>query len=285
MKKIVSAVLLTALIASILVGFSACALKPDKNHLVNYDSMEMVWNDEFDELKSEWHSEEDGVRRGGYWDIDQVSVVNGNMVITTEYKENGKFGAGWYTGSVYTKDRFTMDSGYVEARCKMPKGQGLWGAFWLLSNDMSENGNGTEIDVVESPYYNDPNSPKWWKNTAFHTIHAKGYGEKHVSKQSRYYDVGNEIYDNYNTYGVYWDKNGYTFYVNGMRTWQTDYYPTTADEYLWLSVEIAGQHGSANPSNPKNKYTWAGEITNNAGGKNFKSEFMIDYVRCYKLKK
>lgn len=36
-----------------------------------------------------------------------------------------------------------------------------------------------------------------------------------------------------------------------------------------------------NPANPDNEFTWGGEITSNEGGKDFVSEFVIDYVRCY----
>lgn len=52
-------------------------------------------------------------------------------------------------------------------------------------------------------------------------------------------------------------------------------------EYLWLSVEISGEGGSGNPANPDNEFTWGGEIASNEGGKDFVSEFVIDYVRCY----
>lgn len=81
--------------------------------------------------------------------------------------------------------------------------------------------------------------------------------------------------------GSYWDENGYKFFVNGMLTWETDFMPSTAPEYLWLSVEISGEGGSGNPANPDNEFTWGGEIASNEGGKDFVSEFVIDYVRCY----
>lgn len=90
--------------------------------------------------------------------------------------------------------------------------------------------------------------------------------------------------DDFYTFGVYWDENGYEFYVNGERTWKTSFNPTTAPQYLWLSVEISGEMTSADPSNPDNVYTWGGEITSNPEGQDFVSEFVIDYVKCYKVK-
>ena len=40
-----------------------------------------------------------------------------------------------------------MKYGYVEMRAKMPKGQGLWPAFWMLNH--YDNGNQPEIDIME----------------------------------------------------------------------------------------------------------------------------------------
>lgn len=280
MKK-AAFIVFVLLMAVCCAAFTAC-LYPSSLHKVDYGKLELIWQDEFDTFNTEyWHSEDDGVRRGGYWDIGQVSVKDGMMVITTEYKEDGAFGPGWYTGSVYTRDTFTMESGYAEVRCKMPAGAGHWGAFWLSSTDMVAGGDGTEIDVVESAYYNDPYNPSWYKETVFHTIHAQGYGDKHKVKQSGYYHVG-DIYNEFHTYGVEWNEEGYTFYIDGERTWKTSFCPATAQEYLWLSVEISGEMTSADPANPENVYTWGGEITSN-GGNDFKSEFIIDYVRCYNV--
>ena len=47
----------------------------------------------------------------------------------------------------------------------------------------------------------------------------------------------------------------------------------------WDMVQIEAVGG--NPANPDNEFTWGGEITSNEGGKDFVSEFVIDYVRCY----
>ena len=48
---------------------------------------------------------------------------------------------------------------------------------------------------------------------------------------------------------------------------------------FWLNSPEMKAGG--NPANPDNEFTWGGEITSNEGGKDFVSEFVIDYVRCY----
>lgn len=283
MKRYAISITAAIIMAVVLTAFAGCfqILSPNADVKIDLSQLSLVFEDNFDEFDSEvWWSGDDGIRRGGYWDIDQVEVKDGNMIITTQYLEDGKFGKGWYTGSVYTKGKKEFKSGYAEARCILPKGSGLWGAFWLQSPNMAAEGGGAEIDVVEGPYYNDPYNSSKLKNTVFHTLHTGGYGDGHIALQSPYYKVSN-IYDEFHTYGVRWDENGYTFYVDGMQTWQTKEMTTTDNEFLWLSVEIAGEYGTADPSNPKNKYTWAGEIERN--GKDFVSTFVIDYVKVYAL--
>lgn len=59
--------------------------------------------------------------------------------------------------------------------------------------------------------------------------------------------------------------------------------PIFADEFDVFDTDTwwSGEGGSGDPSNPDNEFTWGGEITSNEGGKEFVSEFVIDYVRCY----
>ena len=284
MKKLLATIAATALLITLAVSAVSCVHSPDEDSVIDYDALgEPVFADDFDGFDATvWKAANDGVRRGGYWDMGQIEAVDGNLVITTEYLEDGTFGAGWYTGAIVSERRFEGGGYYAEVRCKLPVGAGQWGAFWLNSPDMTADGNGTEIDVVEGAYYDDPKMDDKYKDTAFHTIHAFGYGDEHKSKQSPYYKVERGIYDSFNTYGVYWDEDGYKFFVNGMLTLETDFCPSEAAEYLELSVEIAGAYDSADPSNPDNKYTWGGEITSNEGGKDFVSEFVIDYVKVYK---
>lgn len=283
MKKTTKVVSLVIMLILIISMFSGCTVlqKPNSFSKIDTSNMKLIFKDDFNTLNTtKWNLEKGCVRRGGYWDDSQINVRDGNMIITTEYK-NGEFGEGWYTGSATTEGIFEPTKGYAECRCILPKGSGQWGAFWLQSPNMDEGKNGTEIDVIEGPYYNDPYNPAKFKNTAFHTIHYGGYGENSKSKMSPFYSVDKDIYNEFNTYGVLWDETGYTFYVNGKKTWKTKFCPTTEPEYLWLSVEISGE--DANPANPNNKFAWSGEIEKNEGGKNFKSEFIIDYVRCYEI--
>ena len=50
-------------------------------------------------------------------------MSDGTLKITTEYKENGKYGPGYYTGMLNTKGLFEQTHGYFEIRCILPKAE------------------------------------------------------------------------------------------------------------------------------------------------------------------
>ncbi len=73
----------------------------------------------------------------------------GHLVIRATTSETGGYTSGW----VWSKNNASFGYGTISARIKMPEGQGLWPAFWLMGADSDtvawpESG---EIDVVELP--------------------------------------------------------------------------------------------------------------------------------------
>lgn len=280
------------LLSAMMFAFSACSVnisKPNENKTLDLSNMNLVFEDDFNgELNKDiWQTDfETPVRRGGYWTDEQCFTENGNLIIRTEYKENGSQGAGWYSGTCSTRNTLQYTYGYFEVRCKAPAAEGLWSAFWMqspsMANDETNGGkDGAEIDIMESPYYNDPvNKAKTYRNTTMHTIHVDGYGDAHTAKSSKFICVDKDMYSDFNTYGVLWTKDEYVFYVNGKETWRTDFGVSQVPEFLWLSVEIAGESNSSNPENTDNKFTWSGDIRNNGKDK-FPADFVVDYVRVY----
>lgn len=279
-----------------LIGCTPKDIKTPSGGFLKLDGMEKVFEDDFnDGFDKEawtsdryWDSDHEYIRRGGYWDVDQCFPdEQGNLIMRTEYKNGGKYGDGYYTGMLNTRGRKEFKYGYFEIRCKIPKAQGLWSAFWMLSdtyNTVTGDGRGgAEIDIMESPYFNDPQMPsKYYRNTTFHTLHIDGYGDNHKSLASPKYVVQNDIYETFNTYGVLWTEKEYVFYINGVESWRTNFGVSDSPQYLIMSIEISGEHSKtqANPANPDNKYCWAGEIMDNPP-ELLPADFIIDYVRVY----
>lgn len=255
---------------------------------VDMDKFELVFADEFDgeELDtSVWGTSagigNTSVRRGGYWNTDMATVSDGMLHIATKYfpdgyKGNGK--PGWYTAELTTQKSFTQTKGYFEVRCILPKGCGMWSAFWLMGHGVGKIGNGgtdgAEIDIFESPCY----SEKGIKHKSVSSnIHYDGYGEEHRQKNictSLLYQ--NDPYEEFNTYALEWSDDEYIIYVNGIEAGRSDFGGISQDEeWLLLSVEVGGDNGVPAES-------WAGPSIETAPDE--VTDFIVDYVRVYQYK-
>lgn len=222
-----------------------------------------------------WQHYRQGVRKGGYWDKNQAFVKDSNLVIRTEYKKDGEYGAGWYCDRIDSRHLWEQKYGYFECRCILPAAQGLWSAFWLSTEaigDFVPGKKGTEIDVFESPLWHRCLKNKD-NNMVTSNLHYGGYKAGHRYKNVAVPKPVNP-YTEYNTYGVEWNEDGYIFYVNGKETGRSRYGGVSeVPEYLILSVEIDGVAGKPFPG-------WSGKITRNAPG-TFPVDFIVDYVKVY----
>ena len=241
----------------------------------------LTFSDEFDGDSldaAKWRQHDGGgVRKGGYWSLRQTRVEDGNLIISTQYKEDGEFGPGWYTAGLDTANSFKQAYGYFECRCILPKGQGLWSAFWMINSNVgkvSEDAlQGAELDIMESPFWH-LGGRRSWKITQ--NIHYSGY-----DLQTKYHNVGilaldNDPYENYNTYGLMWTPDEYVFYINGRVVGRSTYGGiSTQPEYMILSCEVDGGNGSPT-------FGWSGNIEKNDKA-TFCAEYKVDYVRAYAL--
>lgn len=271
----------------ITVLFVLCSLLPwIPAEKVDMDKFELAWSDEFDGNtldSTKWKGlffsgDETFMRKGGYWNMTQIAVKDGNLHISTDYYENGLNGnglGGWYSGAIYTKDLFEQTHGYFEIRCILPEGNGMWSAFWLncstMSNVDGSGKDGAEIDIFESAFYDST-----LRNQVSCNIHYDGYGEDlQSSNVCQPLILANNPYEEYNTYGLEWNEDEYIFYINGIETGRSTFGGTSmVDEYLILSVEVGGANGVAADS-------WAGsklEPGTETG------DFIVDYVRVYQYK-
>lgn len=262
---------------------------------INLDDFELTWSDEFDgdELdRSKWgFSWWITARKGGYWHEDLVSVRDGNLIITAEYKdealenyysdaEEDQYKPGWYTGCITTRGKFEQCYGYYEVRCKLPAATGMWSAFWMMNEGVYNidgfGQDGTEVDIFESMNYKD----HWWGNDCVVTgIHYDGYGEDSKGDSIGRYMVENNPYEEFNTYGLEWTKDEYIFYINGVETGRLSTGGVSQNpEYLILSCEFAGEDGVAFADRHG-----VGSIDNTPDS-NWPAEFVVDYVRVYQHK-
>lgn len=120
------------------------------------------------------------------------------------------YGACQYTSArLITKDKFEQKYGKFEARIKIPRGQGMWSAFWMLGSNIDEVGWAKcgEIDIME----NIGREPL----TVHGTIHGPDYsGGSGIGAPFLLADEA-AFADNFHVYALEWSENQISFFVDG----------------------------------------------------------------------
>jgi beta-glucanase (GH16 family) len=200
--------------------FSPAQTRPESSGRAGW---ELVWSDEFNAPDnspvdlSKWVSESGGNGWGNqeleYYTtrLDNAFQQGGNLVIKVlQEKYTGADGvARDYTSArLKTLGKFSQKYGRFEARIKIPQGQGIWPAFWMLGDDIGKVGwpKCGEIDTME----NIGKEPA----TVHGTIHGPGYsGDKGISAP---YSLPPDQHfaDDFHLYAVEWEPKAIRFYVD-----------------------------------------------------------------------
>ena len=125
------------------------------------EPMVLVWQDEFDGPAGQspdttnWQYDI-GTNWGNSqleYDTDRPENVSldGGGHLTIIARREDYLGRAYTSARINTRGRFEQARGRFEARMKLPSGQGLWPAFWLLGGDFGTVGWPTcgEIDIME----------------------------------------------------------------------------------------------------------------------------------------
>ncbi|HEY3412095.1 MAG TPA: family 16 glycosylhydrolase [Armatimonadota bacterium] len=122
---------------------------------------------------------------------------------------------GNYTSArLLTKGKVSAQYGYIEGRIKIPYGQGVWPAFWMLGTDIGTVGwpSCGEIDIME----NIGNE----RSTVHGTIHGPGYSGGSSLGAPYTLPNGLQFKDAYHTFAVWWRPDAITWDVDGI-TYET----------------------------------------------------------------
>ena len=142
---------------------------------INLNDYSLVFSDEFngDSLDTDVWQDVPGLGTGEIFDRSMLSFDGENLIMSTEYLEDGPKGAGWYTGGIENTEAYSnfKPGCYFECRCIVPSAKGMWSAFWMMTSGERNYRNGrhmeyTEIDVMESFYYGQKH-----QNSTINTVH------------------------------------------------------------------------------------------------------------------
>ncbi len=180
---------------------------------------DVVWSQDFDGAvgsapdRSVWTNETGSGGWGNneletYTDSRSNSALDGqgNLVITAKREADGSYTSARLT----TQGKYTPQYGRVEARIQIPRGQGIWPAFWMLGADLPQSGwpGAGEIDVME----NVGNEPA----TVHGTVHGPGYSGGQGISTPYQHPQGWSFADTFHTFAVDWKPGSITWSVDGV---------------------------------------------------------------------
>ncbi|MBR4022123.1 MAG: family 16 glycosylhydrolase [Ruminococcus sp.] len=249
------------------------------NEIPQLDGYDLLWNDEFngnalDETIWNYEPHEPGWTNEELQEYttstDNVFVRDGSLIIKAIKTE--KDGSDYYTsGKVTSQNKKDFTYGKVVARAKVPEGQGLWPAIWMMPKDEGFYGQWPkcgEIDIMEVLCSN--------TKTAYGTIH---YGEPHAEQQGIYNLESGSFSEDFHEFSVEWEPGEMRFYIDGnlyhtVNDWFTAVkdeeekpYPAPFNQPFFVQMNLAV--GGTWPGNPDETTDFD------------KAEFEIDYVRVY----
>jgi beta-glucanase (GH16 family) len=229
------------------------------------------WNDEFDGAQldhGKWVEELGGHGFGNNElqtytaRAENLRVGGGNLVIEARREDHD--GRHYTSARIKTAGLVERTHGRYEARIRIPRGQGIWPAFWLLGADCQATGwpRCGEIDIME----NIGKEP----STVHGTLHGPGYSGEHAFGKPSALDTG-AYADDYHLYAVEWEPREIRWYRDGIL------YHTARPElvkgdwvyehpfYVILNLAVGGYW----PGNPD-------------ASTSFPQQMLVDYVRVYR---
>ncbi|SFU30432.1 Glycosyl hydrolases family 16 [Pustulibacterium marinum] len=171
-------------------------------------------------------------------------------------------------GDLYTSTRITTQGkqefqyGYIEIKAKLPTGQGIWPAFWMLGSNITEKGwpwSG-EIDILEYV-----GKEPHMVYTSLHT--QDSHGETINSKKTAF----ENIEEGYHTFAIDWDAERIIFFVDEQPVYT--FAPENKTEAVWpfdqpfyilVNMAIGGNFGGP-------------EVDDTI----FPQQYSIDYIKVY----
>jgi beta-glucanase (GH16 family) len=172
-----------------------------------------------------------------------------------------------YTSAkITTRGKFAAAPGKVEARIRIPAGQGLWPAFWMLGNDLATVGwpASGEIDIME----NKGSTP----NASSSALHGPGYFGNTPFSHTNFLPAPFNLTDDLHVYSVEWDASHALFYAEPTihysvsRSALQSYGPSILDKPYFVILNLAV--GGNFDGDPKSDAI-------------LPATMLVDYVRVY----
>lgn len=232
----------------------------------------IVWHDEFEgkELdKTNWTFDLGGNGWGNAeWEVytnrpENARVEDGKLIIEARQEPITFSGRPYSSARIKTQGLRAWQYGRIEARIKLPNGQGIWPAFWMLGENINNAGwpNAGEIDILEyigkTPHQ------------IYATIHAPGYSGGNGVGSNLVVDE-DSLKNDFHVYALEWEPTELRWYFD-----DKEYFKVTDQDvpdkwifdhpfFIIMNVAIGGR--------------WPGYPDSTTV---FPQRMYVDYVRVY----
>lgn len=244
---------------------------------------QLIWSDEFNGTsldRSKWTLETGGDGWGNnelqyYTAGENVSEQDGYLTITARPQDYG--GRKYTSARLITKGKGAWTYGRVEARIRLPYGQGVWPAFWMLGANIDKVGfpRCGEIDIMEMVGgRNGGNAVAWG---SLHRPNEDPNPRTQVKSFSAAYRNPNNanFSDDFHVFGVEWSAGTIQYYVDG-NVYQTVDISSNSDGFqvfkkpffIVLNLAVGGDW----PGAPDQTTVWP-------------QQMQIDWVRVYQKRR
>ncbi|WP_317167825.1 glycoside hydrolase family 16 protein [Cyclobacterium sp. SYSU L10401] len=241
-----------------------------------YEGYSLAWNDEFEAetLSNDWVFEIGdgcpdlcgwGNNELQYYRRENTELKEGYLVITA--KEESRGGKNYTSSRLKTQGQQNFQFGRIDIRAALPQGQGIWPAFWMLGENITEIPWPAcgEIDIMEMIGGNADGRD----NTVHGTLHWDNNGSYASDGGKRSLSDGAILKDNFHVYSLIWEEDRITWLLDDEVFHSMDISPAAMDEFrepffLLINMAVGGNW----PGNPD-------------ASTRFPQQLAVDYVRVF----
>ena len=181
---------------------------------------------------------------------EALTVRDGLLVIEADRVPGGRLP--YRSGMIVSAGSFSRRYGYFELRAKLPRGKGLWPAFWLLPKPTGKWP--PELDVMEL-FGSDPDTVLMGQ----HWRDAAGRERKRIRSWA-----GPDFSAGFHTFGLSWGPDAVVWYVDGVERYRSVRNIPTEEMYVLVNLAVGGE----GPGDPD-------------ASTRFPSRMEVDYVRVW----
>lgn len=249
---------------------SACAMNNSTPAPWELAGWNIVWHDEFEGSKLDLNNWTFDVGGSGWgnaeWQAytrnpENVRVEDGMLVIEAREEPNLISGRNYSSARIKTQGLHSWKYGRIEARIKLPYGQGIWPAFWMLGDTNKGWPASGEIDILEF-IGREPDQ-------IYATVHAPGYsGGNGVTTN---FDVSaDSLKNDFHIYAIEWEENEIRWYFDDQEFFKLtpadvpDAWIFNHEFFIIMNVAVGGR--------------WPGYPDETTV---FPQQMLVDYVRVY----